>query len=425
MDESVPYSKLKGVVSDDIHELAVREDKLVRPTLGDMAKDTLQGDAPALNSATVNEEHSPRENEEGKHSATSVNVNTDKASLNLGEEHEYVYGIDDGLETGIAVVDVEQMRVVFKGIIHLRNDVKRLMTYRKEHRRSRRNRLRYRKSRFDNRRRKSGWIPPSVKVKRDNIVRIVKELTKDFPPSKIVYEENSFDIKKLMFPDIEGKEYQMNLWYALLYRAGNKCEVCVKEGKLKMHHIVPLSDGGTNQVTNILIVDKKCHEKIHRGLIEVNSAQNIVVPSVNYGKSYLKDELSKIASLEIVYGYQTRIWREKMELEKNHWNDAIAMATKGERIVDKTSVKYCLAKRRRLYRCGWALGIESVMGFERGDVVRYSYVDGTSFVGCITSLYEWGACKIGVWDGSGSFSRKGPCPLTRCESLSSGGIVII
>ena len=92
MDESVPYSKPEGVEPAGSHELASGDTMLVRPMLGDKAKDALQSEVPALDSATVNEEHSPRENEEGKHSATSVNVNTDRASLNLGKGHEYVEG---------------------------------------------------------------------------------------------------------------------------------------------------------------------------------------------------------------------------------------------------------------------------------------------------------------------------------------------
>ena len=84
MNKSIPYSKPEGVVSDDIHELASGDTMLVRPTLGDKAKNTRQGDAPALTTVTVNEEYSPQEIEEGKHLATGVNVNTDKASLNFG-----------------------------------------------------------------------------------------------------------------------------------------------------------------------------------------------------------------------------------------------------------------------------------------------------------------------------------------------------
>ena len=88
--------KALGSGANGTHEQAVCEDKLVRPALGDKAKDTRQGEAPALTTVTVNEEYSSQEIEEGKHLATGVNVNTDKATLNFGGEHQCVYGIDDG-----------------------------------------------------------------------------------------------------------------------------------------------------------------------------------------------------------------------------------------------------------------------------------------------------------------------------------------
>ena len=89
MNKSIPYSKLEEVEPLGSHELASGDTMLVRPTLGDKAKDTRQGEAPALNSVTVNEEYSSQEIEEGKHLATGVNVNTDKATLNFGGEQQY------------------------------------------------------------------------------------------------------------------------------------------------------------------------------------------------------------------------------------------------------------------------------------------------------------------------------------------------
>lgn len=421
--KNLPYSQSEGSESSDSHELASGDTMLVGPTLTRKLKTHLEMKFQSQALRLSEEEYSLQVIEEGKRSVTNANVSGRCALVNFDEEHRYVYGIDDGLEAGVAIVDMIRSMVVFKGIIHLRDDVKRLMMYRREHRRARRNRLRYREVRFDNRRRSVGWIPPSVKVKRDNIIRVVGKLAKKFPPSKIVYEENSFDVKKLMFPDIEGREYQLNLWYALLSRAGNKCEVCRQEGKLEKHHVVPISEGGTNQVTNILIVHEKCHKKIHEGKVKVIAAKNIVVPYVNYGKTYFKAELSKIAPLEVVYGYQTRIWRERMGLEKNHWNDAIAMVSRGEKLVDTETICYCLAKRRRLYYR--SKGLRCVMGFMRGDIVRYNCIDGSGIIGCITSLYKSGFCKIGAWDGKGSFERTGPCSLSRCDFLSRDSIIIL
>ncbi len=46
------------------------------------------------------------------------------------------------------------------------------------------------------------------------------------------------------------------------------CEMCRAEGKFTagtiVHHIKPLSEGGTNEEKNLMTVCTGCHEKIHR-----------------------------------------------------------------------------------------------------------------------------------------------------------------
>lgn len=45
------------------------------------------------------------------------------------------------------------------------------------------------------------------------------------------------------------------------------CERCLKEGKItpveEVHHIIPLSRGGTNQFSNLMSLCQSCHTKIH------------------------------------------------------------------------------------------------------------------------------------------------------------------
>ena len=45
------------------------------------------------------------------------------------------------------------------------------------------------------------------------------------------------------------------------------CEQCLKEGRYvpveEVHHIVPLSEGGTNEEANLMSLCRSCHEKIH------------------------------------------------------------------------------------------------------------------------------------------------------------------
>ena len=48
------------------------------------------------------------------------------------------------------------------------------------------------------------------------------------------------------------------------------CESCLKDGRLvpveEVHHIVPLSQGGTNDDENLMSLCRSCHQKMHREL---------------------------------------------------------------------------------------------------------------------------------------------------------------
>lgn len=43
----------------------------------------------------------------------------------------------------------------------------------------------------------------------------------------------------------------------------NECINCGSTDELQLHHIVPLSQGGTNRLSNIVVICSKCHGKIH------------------------------------------------------------------------------------------------------------------------------------------------------------------
>ena len=54
---------------------------------------------------------------------------------------------------------------------------------------------------------------------------------------------------------------------ALYVKKNPLCERCLKEGRVtpveEVHHIVPLSRGGTNQFTNLMSLCQSCHTKTH------------------------------------------------------------------------------------------------------------------------------------------------------------------
>lgn len=50
---------------------------------------------------------------------------------------------------------------------------------------------------------------------------------------------------------------------AILSAADTKCSECGSKEDLDIHHIVDLSKGGTNEASNLKVVCKTCHDKIH------------------------------------------------------------------------------------------------------------------------------------------------------------------
>lgn len=49
-------------------------------------------------------------------------------------------------------------------------------------------------------------------------------------------------------------------------RDNYKCVRCPSTKRLEVHHIVPLSRGGTNNKRNLITLCEKCHQKRHKHL---------------------------------------------------------------------------------------------------------------------------------------------------------------
>lgn len=103
-------------------------------------------------------------------------------------------GVDSGSKH-IGISATTKNNVLYEADVELRNDIVDLISTRRELRRSRRNRkLRYRKPRFNNRKRSDGWLAPSVKQKVDSHITIIAKVHKILPASNIIVEVASFDI---------------------------------------------------------------------------------------------------------------------------------------------------------------------------------------------------------------------------------------
>ena len=221
--------------------------------------------------------------------------------------------------------------------VELRDDVVELLSTRRQNRRTRRNHLRYRPARFDNRTKSEGWLAPSVKQKVESHLKVVEEVHKILPITNIIVEVASFDIQKIKNPDIEGVEYQngeqlnsYNIREYVLYRDNHTCQCCKGKSKdrvLEVHHIESRKTGG-NAPNNLITLCKTCHDGYHKRTVQLPktikrgmSFRDATFMGIMRWAFYNKLK-ETYPNVSMTYGYITKNNRIKYGLAKEHYNDA-------------------------------------------------------------------------------------------------------
>lgn len=250
---------------------------------------------------------------------------------------DVVLGVDAGSKH-IGLSATTKDKVLYEADVELRNDIVNLLSTRRQNRRTRRNRkTRYRKVRFDNRKRKTGWLAPSVQNKVDTHLTVVHKVCNILPVSKIVTEVASFDIQKIKNPAINGTEYQqgeqMNFWNTreyVLFRDGHQCQCCKGKSKdkiLNVHHIESRKTGG-DAPNNLITLCKTCHTGYHKGIVKLPKAfkrsmsfRDATFMGIMRWAFYerLKETHPNV---KLTYGYITKNTRIENELPKEHYIDA-------------------------------------------------------------------------------------------------------
>lgn len=247
-------------------------------------------------------------------------------------------GVDAGSKH-IGVSASTEKKEVYSADVELRNDIVELISTRKQNRRTRRSRLRYRKPRFNNRKKDDKWLAPSVEQKIQCHLKVVEYLHKILPITKIVVELANFDIQKILNPNIEGEEYQKgaqsgfwNVREFVIWRDNHTCQHCKgksKDNVLEVHHIESRKTGG-NAPNNLVTLCKTCHQKHHREGMQLNihrgnSMRHEAFMGVMRREFYnrLKDIYQDV---KITYGYITKSNRIANGLPKAHHIDAFCIA---------------------------------------------------------------------------------------------------
>ena len=258
-------------------------------------------------------------------------------------------GIDAGSKT-IGVSATTEDKVLYEAEVTLRNDISDLLSSRRKLRRSRRNRkTRYRKARFNNRKRANGWLAPSVQHKINTHLTVVEKTRKILPVSSITVETAAFDIQLLKaqtegLPLPEGTDYQQgellgfaNLREYCFWRDKYTCQWCKGKSKnkiLHMHHWNYWRGDHTNKPSSVITLcdvcnDSKNHKengflwgwkpKITRSYKD--AAFMGIMRWAFYNKLKENYEPENIP-VHMIYGYITKNIRIENGLPKAHYIDA-------------------------------------------------------------------------------------------------------
>ena len=247
-------------------------------------------------------------------------------------------GVDAGtVHIGLSATSAKEE--LFAEEVILRKDITDLISARREARRTRRNRLRYRKLRFSNRRKEDGWLSPSVKQRIDAHLKAIEDVHFILPITKIIVEVAQFDTQKIKNPDISGTEYQqgeqLGFWNVreyVLARDGHKCQCCKgKSGDkiLNVHHIESRKTGGDSP-GNLITLCETCHKAYHKGEIQLKikrtkSLRDAAVMGIMKWKLY--NELkSRYPDVSMTFGYITKYNRIRNSIKKSHISDAFTIS---------------------------------------------------------------------------------------------------
>ena len=361
-----------------------------------------------------------------------------------GEVQETELKVDPGSKTtGIAIVihgKEETKAVAGINLSHRGQAIKKRIDQRRAIRRSRRNRhTRHRAPRFNNRKRKDAWLPPSLMSRVHNVETWAKRIQKVCPISSCAVETVRFDMQKMESPEISGIEYQQGelLGYEvreyLLEKWGRKCVYCGKENvSFEVEHIQPRSRGGTNRVSNLTIACHECNQK--KDNIDVRTflknKPELLQKILTKAKAPLKDAAAVNATRYAVgnaiksLGLPTTFWsggrtkknRISQGYKKDHWIDAACVGTSGEKVsipqLKTKTIKatghgdrqLCLVDKHGFPRSK-AATLRIVKGFKTGDSAVASVVSGK---------------KIGIYKGKVAVRASGSFNISTNKGIIQG-----
>lgn len=317
-------------------------------------------------------------------------------------ETTYTQPLTLGVDTGSAVIGSavadEEGNVVYLSEVTVRNDIATTMKERARYRRDRRNRkTRYRKARWRNRKNsiKTGRFSPTMRSKIEAHLREIRFVQSLLPIRSIMLETGTFDPHALKNPEVLRHKwlYQQGINYGfantkayVLTRDHYTCQACLgksKECRLEVHHIIPRSQNGSDEESNLITLCKTCHDALHAGAITLKrrgKKKGSLLHATQMNS--IRVQLLKLVQAEETWGFVTKEHRLLVGLPKEHIFDAAIIATRGKKPTFHTTTvlsKRCIPdgdyRQTKGIRSEQSITTGKIKGFRKFDKVRYKGLD--------------------------------------------------
>ena len=312
--------------------------------------------------------------------------------------------------TGIALVAKGELRGWFClaawELTHRSQQIVDALLSRAQSRRGRRARKTcYRKPRFSNRTKPTGWLPPSLKSRVDNTVGFARKIKRVAPLTGFATEDACFDTQLMANPEVSGVAYQQGALAGyeakeyLLIKGHHQCAYCKVRGvPLQIDHIVPKSRGGTDRISNLCLACEACNQKKANRPVEefLKNKPDLLISILAQAKLPLKDAaamnstrralVKALKSLNLPVstgtGGRTKYNRTQQGYAKAHWLDAACVGEAGSRVdisrIDRVTMihakgrgdrRMCKSDKYGFPRSS-AKTVKRLHGFQTGDWVR-------------------------------------------------------
>lgn len=203
--------------------------------------------------------------------------------------------------------------------------------------------IRNKEARFNNRRRKAGWLTPTANHLLQAHLNLVTKIQHFLPITDVVLEINQFAFMSMDNPRIQRWQYQQGPLYqlgsvkeAVFVLQSGKCLLC-QSAIEHYHHVVPRHKGGSELLSNRAGLCEKHHALVHTDpewatkLTVKKEGQNKkhhALSVLNQIIPYLAQRLAECfpGHVYTTTGKDTASFREDHGLSKDHHLDAYCIA---------------------------------------------------------------------------------------------------